>query len=954
MLKKILISVAMVGASALLVSSAATYEASSTAASGHAPTIALVNEDQSAAFNGTDYLFGKNFVDLVARDNRYNWQVVSRSVAEKAYADEAVGAVIVLPRSFSHDILTLQDLDPIQARIDYKVAPGDALSQQRLQNEVSSILRDFNSRVVQLYFASVAGNISEAQTRMSSVVDSHARLVGTLSDTLHPDVEKIATKNDGDISLAEILRSMNAAWIQSQNGFTRSTTSTLASTSASLSRQQPSLDDYFALQRQIAERNAANGNTALGEQASADKQQYDAAFSAHLEGFLSGDGTWSGLRGVDSVDADGTHTGVLPTLQRAVSQYDALAREYNAHVGEVVASLNSRRAELVDSITALEQLETTLLEEYFTIAMPADNATIGAPAGASRLTDHSYDVDLTTLTAAHATRALAQKLANTLSDGYRAPEMDQYDARIRALVASIPTDPVEFEALSAALQAAPGFDPTLYAEDLRLIKRYADERGIASPPLDVLRPTPSADQAVTTSVSATVDPGDRQALGVTLPTPLAAADVTVATATSAECADCVQVDPATQTVTVDNSSGESPVGVTVTYTIRLRDTMGTVKVDFTAQGTVGEPAAQVLRSDVYVLDPANAGANAVSASVAGISSYLGDIRTAAQLLHALYGGPDEDLRGFVSAVTQTGDFPGHSTDSIFNRYGVIDAATIEKRLHPDDVAAYRALGQHVVSALTQQIRLALSHRAQIDTDLGTLASLQLSPSFFSTALSGLEAWYAAATVAVQAAPERWRAQSPSVIQLATVPWTGQEEGRAELYLDERAGPMLYESLSELVKTTRSAADGVAASANAISDNSAEFDDLLANIQRTQADTHALLEAMNGSIVTGSTDRAMASDYSARFSTVLSNTRASGADPAKIYESFATPVTTRDTTSAASNIGSGGFDYRWPAIFLAGSLLGILGAWLLMRRRMVRREPAGASTRSWRRGTPRGR
>ncbi|MEV8213083.1 type VII secretion protein EsaA [Leifsonia sp. NPDC077715] len=954
MLKKILIGASVLGLSALLVSSAATFGEPSTGPSVNSATIALVNEDHSAPFNGSEYLFGKKFVDLVARDNRYNWQVVSRSVAEKAYADEAVQAVIVLPRSFSHDILSLQDLDPVQARIDYKVAPGDALSQQRLQNEVSSILRDFNARVVQLYFASVAGNISEAQSRMSTVVDSHARLVGTLSDSLHPDAEKIATKNDGDISLTEILRSMNAAWIQSQNGFTQSTTSTLTSTSASLARQQPSLDDYFVLQRQIAERNAANGNIALSDQAAADQQQYDAAFSAHIDGLLSGDGTWSGLRGMDSVDADGTHTGVRPTLQRAVSGYDALAREYNGRVEEVVASLNGRRAELVGSITALEELETTLLEEYFTIAMPADNSTIGAPAGASGLADESYDIDLATLTAAHATKALAQKLAKTLSGGNRPMEIDRYVDRISALVASISTDPVAFDELSGALHASSGFDSAPYAADLQLIKRYADANTIASPPLDVLRPMPGGDQSVTTGVSVTVEAGDRQTLDVSVPAPLTAADVTVTTATSPECPGCVQVDAATQTVTVDNSSGESPVGVTVTYTIRLRDAAGTVKIDFTAQGDVGAPAAQIIRSDVYVLDPANAGANTVSSSVAGIAGYLGDIRTAAQLLHALYGGPDEDLGAFVSAVTQSGDFPGHRADSVVNRYGVIDAATIEKRLHPDDVDAYLALGRHVVSAIIEQIRLGLEHRAQIDADLRTLASLHLSPSFFSSALSGLEEWYAAATTAVHAAPERWQEQSPTVIQLTTVPWDGQQEGRAELYLDERTGPMLYESLTELVKATSAAADGVAASANAISDNSAQFDDLLVNIQRTQADTRALLDAMNGSIATGSADRTTAGDYSARFSTVLSNTRANGADPAKIYESFATPVTTRDTTSSSSNLGDSSFDYRWPAIFLAGTLIGILGAWLTMRRRPVRREPSGASPRSSRRGMRPGR
>ena len=48
------------------------------------PTIALVNEDIASNFNHQDYNFGKSFIDLVSNDNKYNWQVVSRSVADKA------------------------------------------------------------------------------------------------------------------------------------------------------------------------------------------------------------------------------------------------------------------------------------------------------------------------------------------------------------------------------------------------------------------------------------------------------------------------------------------------------------------------------------------------------------------------------------------------------------------------------------------------------------------------------------------------------------------------------------------------------------------------------------------------------------------------------------------------------------------------------------------------------
>lgn len=72
------------------------------------PIIALVNEDKTGNFNDADYNFGTSFVNIVSNDDKYNWQVVSRSVADRAYADKSIDAVIYLPQTFSQDILTLQ------------------------------------------------------------------------------------------------------------------------------------------------------------------------------------------------------------------------------------------------------------------------------------------------------------------------------------------------------------------------------------------------------------------------------------------------------------------------------------------------------------------------------------------------------------------------------------------------------------------------------------------------------------------------------------------------------------------------------------------------------------------------------------------------------------------------------------------------------------------------------
>ena len=190
MIKKVLVSIGTVALAFLLAASTNLFGAATAAVPADRQTIALVNEDEAATFNGTTYLFGKEFVSLVSNAEENNWQVVSRSVAERAFTDKTVSAVVVLPRSFSHDLLTLEDLNPVKATIDYRVVGDDEHARERLESRMFTIIRDFNSRIVQMYFASVASNISGAQVNMESVVSSQSALLDSVSNTLRPDLEK--------------------------------------------------------------------------------------------------------------------------------------------------------------------------------------------------------------------------------------------------------------------------------------------------------------------------------------------------------------------------------------------------------------------------------------------------------------------------------------------------------------------------------------------------------------------------------------------------------------------------------------------------------------------------------------------------------------------------------------------------------------------------------------------
>ncbi|NUU08119.1 type VII secretion protein EsaA [Leifsonia sp. C5G2] len=918
MLKKLLIGLAVLGVAGLLIASSGSVGGTAAVTGPGASTIALVNEDEPATFNGTDYVFGKEFVGLVSNDARFNWEVVSRGVAERAYSDDAVDAVIVLPRSFSHDILTLQDIDPTKAVIDVRLASGDPLSEQRLRNEVSTILRDFNTRVVKMYFASVADNISGAQVSMETVVDRYSKLVGTVANGLQPELGKTDEGYKRTESMAEILRSMNSAWIQAQNGFTTATTGTLTSIGDSLAAQQPDLSDYFSLQERIAETNALNGNAAIGDQAASDSDFFREAFSAHVDVLRSGDGSWSGFEGLASVDGDGMPTGALTDLRETVTGYEDLAGRYNTTIAGVTGSLREQDTALATSTDQLDRLIRRLLSEYFG---PGSDAV--------------PTVDPATLPAASARQALANKVAKSFASGSASSDpRSAYVAELDALVRGISTDPAMYAALFSSLETATDFTAAPYESRLALIKRYADAMNIAGPALNILPASQrSMNQTVTKTLPVTVPAGVRQEVRVQLPVGLNPTDLSVSPAGPPPAPELMTIDEATGVATIDNTNGSAPLTVALGLAIDLHDLGGDILVEYAAQEI--SPAvseSRSLGSDRYVLMPASASAIDLTDDFKATTDYLGQIATAANLLRFLYGAPGEKESSFRTAVLASGDFPAHSRASVYNMYGVVDPETIAARLHESDVEAYRRLGIDNIKALQAQLAIVKQSQSITQQNVEALSELKLEESYFTTALKQLEAWYAAAITSVNAAPELWAAKSNTVIQLTTTAWDGQKPGRAELYLDETTGPTLYKNLTQLVESSSRNAEAVAGSARLIEDNSAQFDDLLAGVQRTQAETSRLLGAMNGTIAAGSSGVAESSTFSSRFSTVLSNTRATGADPAKIYEVLANPVTAKDVTPRSTAVHSDGFDYRWIAIFAAGSLIGALSATLVRRKR----------------------
>ncbi|MFE4952215.1 type VII secretion protein EsaA [Leifsonia sp. NPDC056665] len=327
------------------------------------PTVALVNEDLASEFNAKAYAFGANFVDRVSKDSEYNWTVLSRPIAEKAYKDGSVDAVIYLPQSFSHDILTLQDLDPTKATVEYKLRPQlDEQSDRVLKSKVVDIVHGFNQSVVTMYYASVADNIAEADSYMHAALGNQEALIAALTSDVEQPFSVTKPSFENFVSNATGLKDVNAATIDAQNSFTESVTDTLARTSETFWAKLPEIDEYASRQQEIAHINATNSNTRITDQAASDRDFYSSQFDALRTSTLC---TLSGVDAAEDAEPCTNPEGTVPphlagqllSLRQAIADYSTA---YTGPVNELQSTVLIIRTSLTASIANLETLVAIL------------------------------------------------------------------------------------------------------------------------------------------------------------------------------------------------------------------------------------------------------------------------------------------------------------------------------------------------------------------------------------------------------------------------------------------------------------------------------------------------------------------------------------------------------------------------------------------------------------------
>jgi type VII secretion EsaA-like protein len=153
-------------------------------------TVALVNEDQGAKFNEKSYEFGAEFIKNIEKDDKQEWYVVSRGVAESGLARNVYNMMIVIPNDFTQKALSIDSPSPEKVVLNYKInASENSNVKAKAEKTASSILGDFNRRIIDVYFASVIGNLHDAQDNIGTLVKKEQVYTNVYNNTIHRPLE---------------------------------------------------------------------------------------------------------------------------------------------------------------------------------------------------------------------------------------------------------------------------------------------------------------------------------------------------------------------------------------------------------------------------------------------------------------------------------------------------------------------------------------------------------------------------------------------------------------------------------------------------------------------------------------------------------------------------------------------------------------------------------------------
>lgn len=153
--------------------------------------IAIVNEDQGVSKDYKIYRLGNQYVNQLKDTKNKKYKVVSRSIAEHGLKEHSYQLVVFIPESFSKQILEINNANPDQLPIQYKIEAKNKSEKEAAEKEANSLIKSLNQRLVDMYALGMMGSLYDAQKNVAGIYERQGKLATDYEKNLSQPIQTL-------------------------------------------------------------------------------------------------------------------------------------------------------------------------------------------------------------------------------------------------------------------------------------------------------------------------------------------------------------------------------------------------------------------------------------------------------------------------------------------------------------------------------------------------------------------------------------------------------------------------------------------------------------------------------------------------------------------------------------------------------------------------------------------
>lgn len=349
--------------------------------------VAIVNEDQAVTNHKKNYNLGSDYIKKIERDNSQNWTVTTRSTAESGLRSGRYQLAIFIPNDFSSKVLDINNVLVDKTTVTYKInAKGNTQVESDAKQVGNKLVSDLNSQLVNMYLASVLGNLYTAQQNAKAVSALQNKNIGDYQNDL---LQSAINFEDVFPSLVSISNGS----LEANNSLSKTLQDSASQADKDNVDGSKVSKDLASLLSDYSEGKASNSDIAANAMSN-DPETFSKQLNTVISQLESDQSTVSKLL-KKSDETNNVATDPSSQPEGSKKAYQEVLKEATKQLNELETKLKSAKDNRYDSETNVQQIVEEELKKYYgkSTLEELDSLTLNDLLSKGGKADLNYDVN---------------------------------------------------------------------------------------------------------------------------------------------------------------------------------------------------------------------------------------------------------------------------------------------------------------------------------------------------------------------------------------------------------------------------------------------------------------------------------------------------------------------------------------------------------------------------------